>query len=105
MARAHLGGAKALKDGAGSSGAGADMGLNTQWEELRKQARKLESEVDAELASFSKLGGAGACGCVHSVTDALSIPWMEPRRGDRVLQSDAGSGSLERLSRREHADP
>jgi len=65
VARAHLGGAKALKDGAGSSGAGADMGLNTQWEELRKQARKLESEVDAELASFSKLGGAGACGCVH----------------------------------------
>jgi hypothetical protein len=27
-----------------------------EWEELRKEARKLESEVDVKLASFSKLG-------------------------------------------------
>lgn len=27
------------------------------WDVLRKEARKLEAEVDAKLASFSKLGG------------------------------------------------
>lgn len=70
VARAHL---KALKDGAGSSN--VDAGLNTQWEETRKQARKLESEVDAELATFSKLGGAGAsCHHVHAWTGHSGCP-------------------------------
>ena len=39
----------------------SDRGIS-EWEELRKEARKLESEVDVKLASFSKLGqGIGEC--------------------------------------------
>ena len=32
---------------------------STAWEELRKEARKLENEIDANLASLSKLAGVG----------------------------------------------
>ena len=34
----------------------ATRGAEREWEEHRKEARKLESEVDVKLASFSKLG-------------------------------------------------
>lgn len=31
-------------------------GVEREWEELRKDARKLESELDVKLVSFSKVG-------------------------------------------------
>eukprot|EP00241_Pyramimonas_parkeae_P010168 CAMPEP_0114248552 /NCGR_PEP_ID=MMETSP0058-20121206/13635_1 /TAXON_ID=36894 /ORGANISM="Pyramimonas parkeae, CCMP726" /LENGTH=240 /DNA_ID=CAMNT_0001361969 /DNA_START=194 /DNA_END=916 /DNA_ORIENTATION=- len=37
-------------------GVGVQSGVDRQWEDLRKQARKLESEIDQKLSAFSKLG-------------------------------------------------
>lgn len=34
-------------------------GGDRAWEELRKEARKIEGEVDVKLAAFSKLGQQG----------------------------------------------
>lgn len=49
---------KSSKDGFSSSMSGgmAAGDKDRQWEDLRKQARKLESEIDQKLAAFSKLG-------------------------------------------------
>lgn len=52
VARAHL----AKKDDNMIGGVGVQSGVDRQWEDLRKQARKLESEIDQKLSAFSKLG-------------------------------------------------
>lgn len=46
---------------------------STAWEELRKEARKLENEIDANLASLSKLAGVGSN---HATTSTSSVGGM-----------------------------
>ena len=46
---------------------------STAWEELRKEARKLENEIDANLASLSKLIGVGNS---HATKSASSVGGM-----------------------------
>ena len=46
---------------------------STAWEELRKEARKLENEIDANLASLSKLIGVGNSHATKSASSVGSI--------------------------------
>eukprot|EP00242_Pyramimonas_sp_CCMP2087_P004082 CAMPEP_0198219852 /NCGR_PEP_ID=MMETSP1445-20131203/76500_1 /TAXON_ID=36898 /ORGANISM="Pyramimonas sp., Strain CCMP2087" /LENGTH=234 /DNA_ID=CAMNT_0043897417 /DNA_START=307 /DNA_END=1011 /DNA_ORIENTATION=- len=64
-----------------------------QWEELRKEARKSESEIDQKLAAFSKIGSGSA-----SSSESANL-LGESQRGD-IINSKAMEieGLLERLS-------
>eukprot|EP00270_Netrium_digitus_P005483 TRINITY_DN17284_c0_g1_i1.p1 TRINITY_DN17284_c0_g1~~TRINITY_DN17284_c0_g1_i1.p1 ORF type:complete len:245 (+),score=60.61 TRINITY_DN17284_c0_g1_i1:50-784(+) len=61
---------------------------NRRWEELRKEARKLESEIDQRLASYSKLGVSA----YNSSTLAI------PSSGDAV-EAEHRAAEIEQLLR------
>jgi Golgi SNAP receptor complex protein 1 len=64
-----------------------------QWEELRKEARKLESEIDQKLAAFSKIGSGSA-----SSSESANL-LGESQRGDMINSKALEiEGLLERLS-------
>ena len=77
------------------------------WEDLRKEARKLEGEVDSKLAAYSKAGagiGGGLAGLEHGVDDREAemerllqrLSAVHGAMGKRVGPGDARSHTLAR---------
>ena len=58
--------------GAGVVNRGSRGGGPGSWEQLRKDARKLEGELDMKLASYSKLGARGAGDVSDASADAAA---------------------------------
>lgn len=53
-----------------------DAGLDLQesgWEELRKEARKIEGDIDVKLSSYAKLGARFTQGGSYSLLMTLSF--------------------------------
>ncbi|KAJ7568287.1 hypothetical protein O6H91_01G026000 [Diphasiastrum complanatum] len=50
---------------------------DTRWEDLRKEARKIEGDLDVKLSSYAKLGGMLAHGDIGSSEDTLGgdVSW------------------------------
>lgn len=70
----HTSGGAGASSGGGSGSSGFEYGSASSaamWEELRKEARKLEGELDVKLAAYSKLGG-GEGGSGEGSSDALA---------------------------------
>jgi len=66
---------------------------STAWEELRKEARKLENEIDANLASLSKLAGVGSN---HATTSTSSVGGMSGGAGGGYNQySNTATSKME----------
>jgi len=63
-----------------------------QWEDLRKECRKLESEIDQKLAAFSKIGGGG------SSSEAAKLLGESSRNDVINAKAQELEGLLERLS-------
>nr|XP_011432817.1 Golgi SNAP receptor complex member 1 [Crassostrea gigas] len=61
----------------------ADMG--NRWEDLRKQARQLENEIDLKLVSFSKLGTSYS----HSDYGSESSPLMQRSSSEHMFDTMA----------------
>mmetsp|Transcript_23422 Transcript_23422/g.39159 ORF Transcript_23422/g.39159 Transcript_23422/m.39159 type:complete len:258 (-) Transcript_23422:316-1089(-) len=80
----------------GPSGVPSTSPSERDWEELRREARKLESEVDVKLAGFSKLGQGFGDASPYSSAGGVS----KSKSGDQLVGQKAAEleALLQRLS-------
>eukprot|EP00898_Chlorokybus_atmophyticus_P006714 jgi/Chlat1/7043/Chrsp56S06673 len=103
--------ARPLKTLAGGGVTTPSRVMSSTWEDLRKEARKLEGELDVKLVSFSKLssgyagsltmeGGSGDTPELLSATKAAEIESLLRRLGDvnAAMAACIGAGSSEVLT-------
>lgn len=85
-----------------ASSSGVHTGSSGQWEELRRQARVLENEVDSKLVSFSKLCANYTSGATARKYHAAGPrPGVSSDGGDSVLVSRVNSDQQFENSARE----
>lgn len=75
---------EAIQEGSSKACKSTMEELDTGWEELRREARKIEGDLDVKLSSYAKLGGM----LVHG-------GYMETSSGPDVLGGDGSWKSME----------
>merc|ERR1719204_186518 len=63
----------------------ADMG--NQWEDLRKQARQLENEIDLKLVSFSKLGTSFSSQSEFTLSTSDTSPLLTKSSSEHMFET------------------